>query len=278
MFGQARYAPGGMLGPRIQTDYQLVAVVRGDARIRGDGHDYRVPAGHVVLLRPGFTEMFWFAADRETLHTWCAIPATLAHGVAQASPEDQARLQARLAGPHGVQPLSERVAKLIEVALGIEEAEDAATLAFLDHLGQTALLAFLMEGSRARARRREPEPLQRARAYLESHLGQPLSVAQLADAATVSTPHLIRLWKQHYGSTPARDIWRIRTERGMDMLRETGLPVADIAERTGFRTPYHFSRLVREASGLSPRALRRAAWHGTDALSTDFEGPIDEVE
>jgi AraC-like DNA-binding protein len=42
--------------------------------------------------------------------------------------------------------------------------------------------------------------------------------------------------------------------------RDTGLPVGEVAARSGFRSVYHFSRRVKEQTGSSPTALRRERW------------------
>jgi AraC-like DNA-binding protein len=44
------------------------------------------------------------------------------------------------------------------------------------------------------------------------------------------------------------------------MLRETGLTVAEVANRCGFQSPFHFSRWVRALHGAPPRAVRAQAW------------------
>ena len=52
----------------------------------------------------------------------------------------------------------------------------------------------------------------------------------------------------------------LRVALGVDLLANTGLPIAAIAGRCGFTTPHHFSRRVRQATGMPPGALRRARW------------------
>jgi transcriptional regulator GlxA family with amidase domain len=49
---------------------------------------------------------------------------------------------------------------------------------------------------------------------------------------------------------------------GLDLLTHTGLPVADVAARCGFKSVYHFSRKVRQHTGLPPTQLRRQRWEG----------------
>jgi AraC family transcriptional regulator of arabinose operon len=40
----------------------------------------------------------------------------------------------------------------------------------------------------------------------------------------------------------------------------TGLPVGDIAARSGFKSVYHFSRKLRQHAGHPPTELRRRRW------------------
>ena len=55
-------------------------------------------------------------------------------------------------------------------------------------------------------------------------------------------------------------LWEHRAALGADLLAHTGLPIGVIAERCGFRTVHHFSRRVKQATGLPPGALRRSRW------------------
>jgi AraC-like DNA-binding protein len=44
------------------------------------------------------------------------------------------------------------------------------------------------------------------------------------------------------------------------MLRETGLSVSEAAYRSGFRNPFHFSRLVKAETGQTPTVYRERVW------------------
>jgi AraC family transcriptional regulator of arabinose operon len=57
-------------------------------------------------------------------------------------------------------------------------------------------------------------------------------------------------------------LWQRRVATGIDLLTNTGLPVGDIAARTGFRSVYHFSRRVKEHAGAPPTVVRRRRWDG----------------
>jgi transcriptional regulator GlxA family with amidase domain len=55
-------------------------------------------------------------------------------------------------------------------------------------------------------------------------------------------------------------LWQRRVATGVDLLANTGLPVGEIATRTGFKSVYHFSRRVKEHTGAPPTEVRRSSW------------------
>ena len=51
---------------------------------------------------------------------------------------------------------------------------------------------------------------------------------------------------------------RFRLQRGLSLLAETSLPVAEIADRVGISQSNYFSRLVRRTVGMTPSEYRLA--------------------
>ena len=103
-------------------------------------------------------------------------------------------------------------------------------------------------------------PVARLLDWLGEHGAEPVDLATLAKVAGVSAAQLVRVCKRELGETPLRYVWRVRTTRGVQLLRDTGLTVGEIAWRCGFQTPFHFSRWVRALEGVGPREVRRGAW------------------
>src|SRR5699024_3854885 len=93
--------------------------------------------------------------------------------------------------------------------------------------------------------------------WILDHLADPLTVATLAAETGWSPPHLHRLVREQWGTTPMRLVTRLRMDRAERLLRDTDLTVARIAALVGFADPLHFSRRFREVTGRSPSAVRR---------------------
>ena len=75
MVGDVVYPPGGAFGPRYQRDFQLVVIHAGELNLRQDDRKMHLRAGDGILLSPGHREVFAFARERETRHSWCTLQA-----------------------------------------------------------------------------------------------------------------------------------------------------------------------------------------------------------
>ena len=81
-------------------------------------------------------------------------------------------------------------------------------------------------------------------------------VQRLARVACVSEAHFARAFKQAFGLPPHRYLLTRRIERAVALLRETDLPVTDIAFQTGWRSLGTFGRIFRDITGANPGAVR----------------------
>jgi AraC-like DNA-binding protein len=244
--GEVAYPPGGRLGPRRQDDLQLVLVHRGSATIAiDDGAPVTHDAGTVALLLPGHREEFAFAEDEPTRHSW--IQAHVGE-----APDRFAELPRSL-------PLSGALADLVAEAVAVTRTPLSTTRPLLAALAAAALWRYAGEAESAPAP--AGDAVDRARRHAHAHLaGTDLDLAELARAAHVSPPHLVRRFRAELGVTPMAYVWRRRVAHGVDLLTHTGLSVGDIAGRSGFKSVYHFSRRVKEQTGLAPSVLRAERW------------------
>jgi AraC-like DNA-binding protein/quercetin dioxygenase-like cupin family protein len=257
VFGDVVYAPAAGFGPRWQADYQLVLVLSGGLRVAIDGRERPVAAGEVCLLRPGHEERFFWDERTRTRHTWCAVsPAVVAA---------DADLPAKLAAAPVRRVIPARLAQVMELAFGVAPGLAGHEPGLLAAMGRLALHTYAAAEVTLLTAAGSTEPVARLLDWLDEHLAEPVDLPTLAKVAGVSRAQLVRVCRRDLGETPLRWVWRRRTARGVQLLRDTGLPVGEIAWRCGFQTPFHFSRWVRHCEGVSPRQIRRSAWRGPGA-------------
>jgi len=113
----------------------------------------------------------------------------------------------------------------------------------------------------------DPELLRRllrAKDRMDAASHEAWPVQRLAQVSGVSQAHFARSFKQAFGVPPHRYLLTRRIERASALLRDTELPITEIAFQTGWESLGTFGRTFRDITGESPGALRsraRAAAH-----------------
>ncbi|WP_425523513.1 GlxA family transcriptional regulator [Jiella flava] len=92
---------------------------------------------------------------------------------------------------------------------------------------------------------------------MEATVEAPLSRQAMARDVGLSMRQLDRLFAAHRHTTFAKDYLRIRLERAHLFLRQSALPIAEIAFATGFANQAHFARRFRAHFGMPPSQVRR---------------------
>lgn len=116
--------------------------------------------------------------------------------------------------------------------------------------------------SASRRRGLSRRALTRALAYIEAHLGDEVSLDDLAGAASISRFHFARLFRASTGHSPMAFLLRLRIARAQDMLHAGNRRIAEIAAALGFFDQSHFARTFRRLTGQSPREYARCATRG----------------
>jgi transcriptional regulator GlxA family with amidase domain len=109
--------------------------------------------------------------------------------------------------------------------------------------------------------------LLRAKDRMDAVSHEAWPVERLAEVSSVSPAHFARSFKQAFGVPPHRYLLTRRIERATALLRDTGLPIIDIALQTGWESLGTFGRTFRDVAGESPRAIRERARAAAQGLA-----------
>lgn len=93
--------------------------------------------------------------------------------------------------------------------------------------------------------------------YIRDHAGRGLRVAGLLKAMGMTRRELETRFTRRVGHTPHEEILRVQFRRVEQLLRETDLPLAEIAARTGFRHAEYMTVAFNRRHGLPPSAWRK---------------------
>lgn len=101
----------------------------------------------------------------------------------------------------------------------------------------------------------ESIPMSRVRDYIEACYHENIDIKQLALIANLSEYHFIRVFQHYFGLTPHAWLTQIRLRRAKQLLLQ-GIPLIDIAYRTGFSDQSHLTRQFKRNLGITPGQYR----------------------
>src|SRR5436190_18876210 len=98
--------------------------------------------------------------------------------------------------------------------------------------------------------------LLRAKDRIDAASHEAWPIPRLARVSGVSEAHFARSFKDAFGLPPHRYLLTRRIERAKALLRDTDIPITQIAFQTGWNSLGTFGRTFRDITGKSPGELR----------------------
>jgi len=245
-FGKMNYANGGTYGTLPPGYLTLLIIHRGAARVTFDDKELSLVGGECGIIANQFYARFVYQKHIRTEVSWCE---TRLRNLASEPTGPQSGLAKKL-------PLSERMVTLAK--MGVELGLDSSTTrnALRTAIGRALLSVYLFESREDQDSANLSRGLQKARAYIEEHFAQDITLATLAEIAAMTPNHLVSAFGRKFGTTPIRYLWKHRAAHAAHLLVHTGLTASEIAYACGYKSPYHFSRHIRECYQKSPTELR----------------------
>ena len=100
--------------------------------------------------------------------------------------------------------------------------------------------------------------VKRALTYARENLRNPLSVDELAEAASLSPRQFSRVFREETGQSPAKAVEALRLEAARIMLEEGRHAMDTVARDTGFADRDRMRRAFLRSYGQPPASLRSA--------------------
>ena len=83
------------------------------------------------------------------------------------------------------------------------------------------------------------------------------TLEEMAADAGVTPSYFCRVFRKAIGASPHQFVMKAKLERAQQMLRESRMQLATVAECLGFTSQSHFTRAFRQFSGQTPSEFRR---------------------
>lgn len=102
----------------------------------------------------------------------------------------------------------------------------------------------------------EPPAVTRAREFIAAHLGEELSLEQVARAANTSAFYFCKIFKAATGLTFTDYVARARVEKTKELLLNANVRISEAAFAAGFQSLSQFNRVFRRVTGEAPTRYR----------------------
>ncbi|MEI6342782.1 MAG: helix-turn-helix domain-containing protein [Verrucomicrobiota bacterium] len=102
----------------------------------------------------------------------------------------------------------------------------------------------------------EPPSITRAKAYIDEHLSDDITLGDVAKAVHMSRFYFCKSFRKHAGLHFTDYVSRLRIERAKELLLNPHLRISEIAYEVGFQSLTHFNRVFRRILGKSPTQYR----------------------
>jgi AraC family transcriptional regulator len=109
---------------------------------------------------------------------------------------------------------------------------------------------------RSQSNRLLPWQLRLSKGYLEANFNRNVGLEELADLTGLSRSWFARGFRGSTGTAPYSFILQIRIRRAKELLRDSDIPIANIATEVGFADQSHFTKSFRRYTGATPREWR----------------------
>lgn len=223
--------------PHGREDWHILYVASGEIIANGKS----LKNGHFCIYSPEENQSYtYLASQKNTLYYWVHFTGKDAESITR-----ELFLSNGRCGFCSAQSDAAALFEMITNKLSHTKEESKYALSLF-----RSLLALLCEPSEIKY------PFSRAIRALED-FGKSVSIEEIAELYGISTAHFIRSFKNSYGATPAK--YRIKKQilHAKNLLRETEIPISDVAEQCGIADQFYFSRLFKSYTGMTPSEFRK---------------------
>lgn len=114
----------------------------------------------------------------------------------------------------------------------------------------------LPRASATRIQLRTEIRVQKMLAYIYAHYSEPIAIAEIAGAASISRSEAARCFHEYMDCSPVTALIQYRLQMAHRMLQDTTRTVQEISLACGFRSTNYFNRQFRKTYGCTPGQIR----------------------
>ncbi|MDE6993949.1 MAG: AraC family transcriptional regulator [Lachnospiraceae bacterium] len=250
VYRQSRHPVMTTLRPQGRRDYQLLYLSAGKACFCLEGRMQEIPAGYMVLYRPGESQQYYYYAKDTPEVYWIHFSGfEAAHILDKIGFSDVHVLSCGMSFHY-----PELFRQIIQELQLKRPCFEELLCCYLQQIF-TEIHRNQLEISADKYR--HMEDMEAAVHFFNEFFTQDISIGQYAREHHMSVSWFIRSFRHYMGMTPMQYITSIRINKARELLKNTDYSIQEISALSGYENPLYFSRIFHKQTGYSPSRYRR---------------------
>jgi AraC-like DNA-binding protein len=235
---------------RILPTFQLLYISEGEGVFESQGHGvFEIKAGDLFLVFPGIWHRYQPKPETGWVERWIGLDGPFLKSLSESKLISPDRPVVTVGQPKEVELIWQAIQHQVEI-------QNADVQIQLGLLGLQLI-------SNANATRDAvttsdfvEHAIKLAQDLIQSRLTETIAMESLADEVGLPYWQFRRTFRIITGISPKQYQIQVRLRRAQELLANTQLSIADIAESLGYDTPFHFSADFKKRTGQSPENWR----------------------
>ena len=254
--GIERCAPSQAYGPCKRDDYHLHFVLDGKGTLRIEDKYYYPHQGQIFVVPPDIDIHYYCDAEKPWHYTWVSFTGTkAAYYLEKAGITIDHPVRDCYINPEEFRAYTEKILKYHELTIANELLRNSLLY---------ELLALLVNSQNQNLTNNH-KPVEHdyspdvyvnyAAEYIHYNYDH-IRVSDIADYIGITRSYLTHIFKQKLGVSPQEYLLTYRLDQSLRLLRSTNFSIQEISESIGYENPLTFSKMFKNAYGLSPKNYR----------------------
>lgn len=236
--------------PNGRLDYQLLYIAQGSAHFRLSGKYQEIPAGNIMVYRPGQKQFYYYLLEDQADIYWI-------HFTGYQSEHILEQFHLSVGTPQYI-GLSSSLQSLFNSIIHESQLRrpNYADISALMLQQLFYLIGRTQEEGKNRFSFRH-EAIASAMLYMHENYQKHILVKDLAVKYHMTYNWFIRCFVDFTGRSPQAYLTDIRIEKAKELLTLPSLRISEVAELIGYSDPLYFSRIFKKKTGQSPREFKQ---------------------
>jgi AraC-like DNA-binding protein len=244
--GRQNCPPKHSYGPIVRGRLILHYVVDGQGKLCLHGREYPVQGGEIFVIYP--QELAYYEADEKNpwRYLWVIFDGPKAEEIL------------RSIGITEEQPMLYPEERSTEILAAMEkllyECEEE-----YQTIGNFYVLLQTMKSCIGASQKKIPpqqDYVDKIKRYIEYRYAEDVKVSELAEHCGLNRSYMTKCFTEDTGLSPKEYLMQYRMKKAKELLKNSELPISNVAYTVGYSDPLAFSKMGRKREGVSPLEYR----------------------